>query len=241
MKPYILGKRNKIHIIDLRWTIRGIVASHFFVRKMVAAGKKVLFVGTKRQARDLVVHHAQDCGMPYIVERWLGGTLTNLQTIRKRVQRLIELEELSESGTINTYSKKMISSLNREKQKITRNLHGIRDMTEPPSAVVVVDPGIEVIAVREANRLGIPVIALVDTDADPDPIDIPIPANDDAVRTIDLIVGKIAAAVKEGQLQAKVQPEMERKAGEPISASASAGSSAYSAEGHRGRFSSQST
>lgn len=203
MEPYILGKRNKIHIINLRETVRGIVASYYFCRKIAAEGKQVLFVGTKRQARESIVMHAQRCGMPYAAERWLGGTLTNLQTIRLRVQRLIELEQMEADGTLNTYSKKMQSSLNREKRKIKRNLDGIRNMHGLPGALFIIDPTMEYNAVMEARRLAIPIAAMLDTDADPGEIDVPIPANDDALRSIDLVVSKIADGCIEGANQRK--------------------------------------
>jgi small subunit ribosomal protein S2 len=208
MEPYILGKRNKIHIINLRETVRGIVAAYFFCRKTVAEGKQVLFVGTKRQAREIITMQSQRAGMPYCAERWLGGSLTNLSTIRLRVQRLIELENMDATGEINTYSKKMQSSLNREKRKIKRNLDGIRNMTSLPGVMFVVDPSVEKNAVAEARRLSIPVIAMLDTDADPTEIDLPIPANDDAIRSIDLVVAKLADGCLEGANMRKTHPEM---------------------------------
>ena len=212
MAPYILGKRNKIHIINLRETVRGIVAAYFFCRKVVAEGKQVLFVGTKRQAREAIVMHAQRCGMPYCAERWLGGSLTNLATIRLRVQRLIELEGMDADGSITTYSKKMQSSLNREKRKIKRNLDGIRNMQSLPGALFLVDPLVEHNGLQEARRLSIPVIAMLDTDADPTEIDLPIPANDDAMRSIELITAKIADGCIEGTNLRKTNPEMAHKA-----------------------------
>jgi len=212
MEPYILGKRNKIHIINLRETVKGIVAAYYFARKVVAENKQVLFIGTKRQAREIIVMHAQRAGMPYAAERWLGGTLTNLQTIRNRVQRLIELEGMDADGSINTFSKKMQSSLNREKRKIKRNLDGIRAMQGLPGALFVIDPTVEHNAVMEARRLSIPVIAMLDTDADPTQIDLPIPANDDAIRSIDMVVSKVADGCIEGASLRKSHPEMARKA-----------------------------
>lgn len=206
MEPYILGKKNKIHIINLRETVRGLVAAYHFCSKVVAEGRQVLFVGTKRQAREIIVREAQRCGMPYVAERWLGGSMTNLDTIRKRVARLIELEDLDATGNINTYSKKMQSSLNREKRKIKRNLDGIRTMERLPGALFIIDPGIEHNAVMEARRLAIPVIAMLDTDADPTMIDLPIPANDDAIRSIDLVVTKVAEGCVEGGQKRKSGP-----------------------------------
>jgi len=208
MEPYILGKRNKIHIINLRETVRGIVAAYFFCRKVVAEGKQVLFVGTKRQAREIITMHAQRAGMPFCAERWLGGSLTNLATIRLRVKRLLELENMDATAEINTYSKKLQSALNREKRKIKRNLDGIRNMEELPGVMFVVDPTIEKNAVAEARRLFIPVIAMLDTDADPTEIDLPIPANDDAIRSIDLVVAKAADGCLEGANMRKTHPEM---------------------------------
>ncbi len=203
MEPYILGKKNKIHIINLRETVRGIVAAYHYCSKIVGEGKQVLFVGTKRQAREIVTMHAQRCGMPYVAERWLGGSMTNLETIRKRVSRLIELEGFDATGEINTYSKKMQSSLNREKRKIKRNLDGIRTMQKLPGALFIIDPRLEHNAVMEARRLAIPVIAMLDTDADPTLIDLPIPANDDAIRSIDLVVAKVADGCLEGSNKRK--------------------------------------
>lgn len=212
MEPYILGKRNKIHIINLKETVRGVIAAYHFCKKITSEGKQVLFIGTKRQAREIIVMHAQRCGQPYAAERWLGGTLTNLATIRVRVQRLIELEGMDADGSINTYSKKMQSSLNREKRKIKRNLDGIRAMEGLPGALFVIDPNVEKNAVMEARRLSIPVIAMLDTDADPTQIDLPIPANDDAIRSIDLIVSKLADGCIEGANLRKSAPELARKA-----------------------------
>jgi small subunit ribosomal protein S2 len=212
MAPYILGKRNKIHIINLKETVRGIVAAYFFCRKLVSEGKQIVFVGTKRQAKEIVAMHAVRAEQPYVIERWLGGTLTNLETIRTRVKRLLELEQLDATGEINTYSKKMQSSLNREKRKIKRNLDGIRTMENLPGALFVIDPGVEHNAIDEARRLGIPVIAMLDTDANPDSIDLPIPANDDAIRAIDLVVGKLADGCLEGANLRKSHPELARKA-----------------------------
>ncbi|MCY3023052.1 MAG: 30S ribosomal protein S2 [Planctomycetota bacterium] len=214
MEPYILGKRNKIHIINLRETVRGIVAAYFFCRKVAAEGKQVLFVGTKRQAREVITMHALRCEMPYCAERWLGGSLTNLATIRLRVKRLLELEQMDATGEINTYNKKMQSALNREKRKIKRNLDGIRNMHELPGTVFVIDPTMERNAVLEARRLSIPVIGMLDTDADPTDIDLPIPANDDAIRAIDLVVAKLADGCLEGMNMRKTHPELAVKAQE---------------------------
>ncbi|MEE9211204.1 MAG: 30S ribosomal protein S2 [Phycisphaeraceae bacterium] len=199
MQPYIFGRRNRIHIIDVKQTIKGLLLARKFVSKIVASGKDVLFVGTKRQARACIEQHVTDTGMPFVIERWLGGTLTNFRTIRDRLKRLEELEQLEESGQINTYSKKMESQLRREKEKIQRNLEGIRNMTKLPGALIVIDVTRELNAVKEARKLGIPTVCLIDTDSDPDYADIPIPGNDDSLKAIDLVVASLCAAVQEGK------------------------------------------
>ncbi len=198
MKPYIWGIRNKIHIIDIRETIRGLLLAQRFITRTVQSGKDVCFVGTKRQARGAVETLATEVNMPWVVERWLGGTLTNFRTIRERLRRLEELEGLVESGEIESYSKKMTSQLMREKRKITRNLEGIRNMTKLPGAVVVIDSNRETNALREARALHIPTIALIDTDGDPEGVDLPIPGNDDSMRSIEVIMRELTAAVREG-------------------------------------------
>jgi len=209
MRPYIYGKRNLIHIIDLRETLRGVLRAYKYVAKIVSQGKLVLFVGTKRQAKEIVEREAKRCGMPCVTERWLGGTLTNFRTIRSRLQRLAHLESLEESGQIHTYSKKMISSLGRERKKIDRNLSGIRDMNRIPEAILVIDPHKEHIAVKEARKMGVTVVALIDTDSDPDMVDLPIPGNDDSIRSIELILSRLAQAVIEGK--AAIPPELAKQ------------------------------
>ncbi len=198
MEPYIYGRRNYIHIIDVKETVRGIVRARKFLSRLVAEGKDVLFVGTKRQARAAIEQEAQRALMPYVSYRWLGGTLTNFKTIRSRLGRLEQLEALEASGEINRYSKKMIASLQRELRKIKRNLDGIRKMERPPGAMVVVDPVREKNAVREANKLNIPVVALADTEADPDDLAVVIPGNDDAMRSVELVLKHLADACVEG-------------------------------------------
>jgi small subunit ribosomal protein S2 len=237
MRPFIYGKRNLIHIIDLRETVRGLLRAYRYLASVAAKGSLVLFVGTKRQAKEAIEREAQRCGMPYVSERWLGGTLTNHRTIRDRLKRLNELEGLwlaggeradkidvpaymrtmlNESGkfdlarapetaAIRGYSKKMVATLNRELSKITRNLQGIREMNRLPDAMVVVDPHREDIAVKEAQRMGVTTVALIDTDSDPDMIDLPIPGNDDSIRSIELVLAKLADAVLEGK--ASLPPE----------------------------------
>lgn len=198
MRPYIYGRRNLIHIIDIRETIKGLLRAKRFLTRVVSEGADVLFVGTKRQARAVIEHHARRLGMPYVTERWLGGTLTNFSTIRSRLSRLEELEELERSGQLASYSKKMVAILTRERNKIRRNLEGIRNMNRLPGALVVVDVRREHNAVKEARKLGIPTVCLIDTDSDPDYADVPIPGNDDAIRSIELIVSHLADAVEEG-------------------------------------------
>src|SRR5262249_41696752 len=220
MRPFIYGKRNLIHIIDLRETVRGLLRAHRYLAQLASRGSLILFVGTKRQAKEAIERESRRSGMPYVNERWLGGTLTNYRTIRDRLRRLQELEalwlpagenpakmdivaymrsmlnesgklELSkapESAGIRTYSKKMVATLNRELTKIRRNLDGIREMNRMPDALIVVDPKREYIAVKEAQRVGIATVALIDTDSDPDTVDLPIPGNDDSIRSIELML-----------------------------------------------------
>src|SRR5437879_5568333 len=239
MRPYIYGKRNLIHIIDLRETVRGLLRAYRYLSQVASKGSLVLFVGTKRQAKETIEREAHRCGMPYVNERWLGGTLTNYRTIRDRLKRLQELEALwlpagetaaktdvvahmrsmlNESGKleltkapetaeIRRYSKKMVATLNRELSKIRRNLEGIREMNRMPDALIVVDPKREHIAVQEAQRVGIPTVALIDTDSDPDTVDLPIPGNDDSIRSIELMLAKLADAVLEGRKSLPEQPQ----------------------------------
>ncbi|MFO0800828.1 MAG: 30S ribosomal protein S2 [Gemmataceae bacterium] len=239
MRPYIYGKRNLIHIVDLRETVRGLLRAYRYVSQVVARGGLVMFVGTKRQAKEVVEREAMRSGMPFVSERWLGGTLTNYRTIRNRLKRLQELEAMwlpvgenpnrvdlnaymagmmTEAGKldpakapdtsdIRTHSKKMISAMSRELLKIRRNLMGIRDMVKLPDALVIVGPNKEHIAVKEAKRMGVTTIALIDTDSDPDPVDLPIPGNDDSIRSIEVILAKLADACLEGR--AALPPEQQ--------------------------------
>lgn len=199
MQPYIFGKRNLIHIIDIRETVKGILRARKFLSGVVSRNQDVLFVGTKRQARNAVATVAARTGMHYVSERWLGGTLTNFRTIRSRLARLEELEAIEAAGMEGKYSKKMQATLNRERRKIKRNLEGIRNMTKLPGALVIVDVKREHIAAQEARKLNIPVVALLDTDSDPDAVDIPIPGNDDAMRAIELICNELGNAIMEGK------------------------------------------
>jgi small subunit ribosomal protein S2 len=205
MEPYIHGKRNMIHIIDIRETIKGMLRARKLVAQAVAQGKDVLFVGTKRQARHPVEEEARRAGMHYVSERWLGGTLTNFRTIRQRLNRLEELEKLWATGQIETYSKKMKAALQREMEKIKTNLEGIRKMERMPGVMVIIDTRREHIAVKEAKKLGVTTIALIDTDSDPDLVDLPVPCNDDSMRAIEIILHELSDAVIEGK---QTRPEI---------------------------------
>ena len=199
MAPYIFGKRRLIHIIDIKETLKGLLYARKFLSQVVGDGKDVLFVGTKRQARKVVETVAADTGMHYVNDRWLGGTLTNFRTIRSRLGRMTELETLTEGEKAATFSKKQLSAYRRELRKIKRNLEGIRNMERLPGAIVLVDQRREINAVKEARKLGIPTVCLLDTDCDPDLVDIAIPGNDDAMRAIELVFAELGAAVKEGK------------------------------------------
>jgi small subunit ribosomal protein S2 len=198
MKRFIFTERNGIYIIDLRQTLDYINKAYQYVRTTVAEGGSVLFVGTKKQAQEAVAEQAARVGMPYVNHRWLGGMLTNFQTVHKRLVRMKELESLDLSGTAEGYTKKETLQLSREKAKLTRTLGGLRDMQRVPSAIWVVDTKKEHIAVDEARKLGIPVIAILDTNCDPDEVDFPIPGNDDAIRSAELLTRVIASAVADG-------------------------------------------
>jgi len=199
MKPYIFTERNGIYILDLKRTLREVEATYEFVRDLSARGGSVLLVGTKKQAQESIRREAERAGMPYVNQRWLGGMLTNFVTIRGRIRRMVELENMEESGAMLQLPKKEALLLRRELEKLQRDLNGIRDMTDLPKAVFVVDTKREAIAVREARRLGIPLIGLVDTNADPDEVDYVIPGNDDAIRSIALICRVIADAALDGR------------------------------------------
>lgn len=198
MSPYIHARRNLIHIIDLRETLRGILRAQNLLYHLSAEGSSILWVGTKRQVKGVIQETGQRTGMPVVTERWIGGTLTNFSVIRSRLRRLEELEKMEEDGSINQFSKKVVSSLRREARKITRNLGGIREMNSIPGAMVVVDPAREYNAVREARKMGLVVIGLLDTDCDPTKVDIVIPGNDDALKSVRLLVEQLASSVEEG-------------------------------------------
>ena len=198
MKPYIFGARNGIHIVDLQKTVHLFNTAYNFIFRLVADGYSVLFVGTKKQAHDSIIEETERCGMFYVANRWLGGTLTNFQTIKKSIARLKDLENMKEDGSINRYTKKEVLKMEKELLKLEKNLGGIKDMDELPGVVFVVDPKRENIAVKEARKLGIPLVAIADTNCDPDEIDYLIPGNDDAIRAVRLICAKIADACTEG-------------------------------------------
>lgn len=199
MAPYIYARKNLIHIIDVRETVRGLLRAKKYLTQVATGGSLVLFVGTKRQASESIEREGLRCGMPFVSERWLGGCLTNFRTVRSRLGRLEELEALRSGEELATYSKKMQSALNREYRKMYRNLNGIRTMNRLPECLVVVDPKKEKNAVREARKLGITTVALIDTDCDPDEVDLPIPGNDDGIRSIELISRHLADAVLAGK------------------------------------------
>ena len=198
MAPYIYGRRNLIHVMDLRQTLRGLLRAKNFLYHVAAEGQQILWVGTKRQIKGVIQDAGQRTGMPVVTERWIGGTLTNFSVIRSRLRRLEELETMEEDGTMGNHSKKMVSTLRRERRKIERNLGGIREMSSIPGAMVVVDPGREGNAVREARRLGVPVVGILDSDCDPTLVDIVIPGNDDALKSVRLILDRLVTAVEEG-------------------------------------------
>ena len=212
MKPYIYGVRNGIHIIDLSKTVKLFEEALKFVTQVVGNGGDVLFVGTKKQAQDLIQEEATRSKMFYVNNRWLGGTLTNFRTIKSSIQRLKELQGKKEDGTYESLTKKENLLIDREIEKLLRSLGGIKDMEKPPALMVVVDPNLERIALHEANVLGIPIIALGDTNCDPDPIDYLVPGNDDALRSIQLFVSKVADQVLEGL---RVRETQSRRSSEP--------------------------
>jgi small subunit ribosomal protein S2 len=205
MKEYIFGERNGIYIIDLQKTLKLFKDAMRFVGEMAAQGKNVMFVGTKRQAQEAIAEEAKRCGMYYVNNRWLGGLLTNFATVKGSIRRLRELEEMSTEGTWGSRSKKEISRLERERKHLSQNLAGIKDMPGLPDLIFVVDSSKESIAVKEARRLNIPVVGVVDTNCDPDEVDYVIPGNDDALRAIKLFTSKIADAVIEGRALATEQ------------------------------------
>ena len=198
MARYIFTERNGIYIIDLQKTVKKVEEAYSFLRETAAAGETILFVGTKKQAQDAIKEEATRANMFFVNERWLGGMLTNFKTIETRIKRLKELEKMAEDGTFEVLPKKEVIGLHHEMDKLEKYLGGIKDMPKMPGAIVIVDPKKEKIAIQEAHKLGIPVVATVDTNCDPDEVDFPIPANDDAIRAVKLLISKLADAVIEG-------------------------------------------
>ena len=207
MAPFIFAKRGNIHIIDVRKTLKGLLVAKKLLAEVVSSGKDVVFVGTKRQAQKAVEAAAAKCGMHYVSNRWLGGMLTNFRTVRSRLQRLDQLEALQEDGALDSESKKQASRLKREMRKIKGNLQGVRGMSRLPGVVVVVDAKKEYLALREARKLAIATVGLLDTDSDPDTVDVAIPANDDSIRAVDLILNELADAVAIGKTMVSARQE----------------------------------
>ena len=199
MQKYIFGERNGIYIIDLQKTLKKFREAYAFMRDLAAGGGTVLFVGTKKQAQEAVLEEATRCGMFYVNHRWLGGTLTNFATIRKSIARLKKLDEMKETGDYERLPKKEVLGLEREREKLEKTLAGIKNMERLPSAVFIIDPKKETIAVEEAKRLAVPIVAIVDTNCDPTGIDFPVPGNDDAIRAVRLITARMADALNEGR------------------------------------------
>ena len=207
MAPYIFTERNGIYIIDLQKTVRKIDEAYMFVRDLALEGKSLLFVGTKKQAQESIEAEAKRCGMYYVNNRWLGGTLTNFRTIQTRIKKLNEIDKMEKDGQFDVLPKKEVIKLCAERDKLLKNLGGIREMKKLPGALFIVDPRKERIAVQEARILGIPIVAIVDTNCDPDEIDYVIPGNDDAIRAVKLIAGKLADAVLEGKQGEQIEDE----------------------------------
>ena len=222
MAPYIYMERNGIHIIDLNKTAVKIDEAAEALKNLARSGRKVLFVGTKKQAQEVVAAHAQEVGMPYITERWAGGMLTNFPTIRKAVKKMSQIDKMASDGTMDNMSKREKLQITRQREKLEKNLGSIADMTRLPSAVFVVDVIKEKIAVAEANRLGIPVFGIVDTNSNPNNIDFVIPANDDATKAIDVILTAVCDAIKEGLEERKVEKADEEAAEAQANTEASA-------------------
>ncbi len=199
MRPYLFGKRNGIHILDIRETLKGLIRANHAILKLVGSGGDIVFVGTKRQARPLVEAAAKRCGMPYVVDRWLGGTLTNFETIKLRVRHLEELEAMERDGAFLHTNKKVLATMMRDKRKMLRNLQGLRIMKQMPAGIILIDPKREDNCVREAQRLGVVTVALLDTDCDPGQIDFCVPANDDSIKSISIFLRVVSDAVLEGR------------------------------------------
>ncbi len=230
MKPYIFGARNGIYIIDLQKTVRYFRTAYQFIQDTVAAGDKVLFVGTKKQAQDAIREESLRASQYFVNNRWLGGMLTNFTTIKASIDRLKKIESMAADGTLDQYTKKEALQLDREREKLEKNLGGIKHMSKLPGAVFVIDPKKEAIAVQEANKLGIPVVAVVDTNCDPDNIDYIIPGNDDAIRAIRLFASLIAEACIDGAERQKVAKQVEAEGQDDTAAATETTETAETAE-----------
>ncbi len=224
MKQYIFGKRNSIHIIDIKQTVRGLIQAYYYASKLGKANKVILFVGTKRQAKEVVRESARAIGMPYVAERWLGGTLTNFDIIRLSIRRLDEIEKQMARPDYVRESKKLQARHGRERRRILRNLEGVRAMNKLPDAVFIVDPKKEMSAVREAQRLNIPIIGLIDSDTDPELVNLPIPGNDDGIRSIQAVVKVLLDGYSKGR------SEQVTKTADPVAPTAPAAAAAPSAD-----------
>ncbi|HPP13310.1 MAG TPA: 30S ribosomal protein S2 [bacterium] len=208
IRPFLYGRRQGIYIIDIERTAEKIKEAAAFLKSVILGGKKVLFVGTKKQAQSAVNEMAEKCGMPYVSYRWIGGTLTNFEAIRRRIQRLDEIEALETSGRLSYYTKKEASLILKEKEDLIRKFGGIREMTGYPGAIIIVDLRREINAVKEARKVNIPIVGIVDTNGNPELAHYPIPANDDGLKSIRLVLSKLAEAINEVQLEAQVSREI---------------------------------
>jgi len=209
MAPFIFAKRGNIHVIDVKKTLKGVLIAKKLLAEIVSSGGDVVFVGTKRQAQKAVEAAANRCGMHFVSERWLGGMLTNFRTIRSRLQRLEQLEAMEQDGRMDAESKKQASRYKREMRKIRTNLDGVRRMTRLPAAIVVVDAKKEYLALREARKLGVPTVGILDTDSDPDTVDVAIPANDDSIRAVEIILNELADAVAIGKTMVSARQQQD--------------------------------
>ena len=220
MKPYIFGQRNGIHIIDLQKTLKMIIVAYEFIKEVAANNGTILYVGTKKQAKDGIAEEAMRAGVFYINQRWLGGMLTNFETIKKSIYKLKEIERKREDGTYSLLTKKEVARLEKERMRLEKNLGGIKDMSTLPGAIFVIDPRKEKIAVAEARKLNIPIVAIVDSNCDPDEINFPIPGNDDAIRAIKLIAATMANAIIDGKEILKKNEEVEQQEPQALSSEA---------------------
>ena len=220
MKPYIFGQRNGIHIIDLQKTLKMIIVAYEFIKEVSANNGTILYVGTKKQAKDGIAEEAMRAGVFYINQRWLGGMLTNFETIKKSIYKLKEIERKREDGTYSLLTKKEVARLEKERMRLEKNLGGIKDMSTLPGAIFVIDPRKEKIAVAEARKLNIPIVAIVDSNCDPDEINFPIPGNDDAIRAIKLIAATMANAIIDGKEILKKNEEVEQQEPQALSSEA---------------------